>query len=589
MNKKFLCAVLAVCVAFCAIQTLVSADEDSVPATAWRDYAAENFAGGTGTESDPYKITNGAELAKIAVDVNNNDYTKRTTYSGVYFRLESDIDLSAHRWNPIGVFTWYLGSATTSNSFNGFLDGNDKKITGLIVDETTDKSSAGLFGNIRNSSKNFVAGARDLTIENARVYFDVSGLEESNAGILAGFILISEGSKCEFDNISVSGRTEHAHANGSAMAGGMFGSVSRITVRNCKATDVEISNVTNSGGFVGLDCGSTYEYCSATGKIDGAWALGGFVGESGSCIYQDPKGASTFSHCTAAVNITAHDWRAGGFIGYAEYTEIQNCAAYGNIYNDVTGNENWNDPNLRVGGFAGEASAAAIENCHTVSRITMESGNPPACGFMYSSSGEVGNCSYDIENNSGLSATQEGTEDDSIKGLKRKEVLSNICEDVLDGHIWSETFTVDKEPTCTEEGYESQHCIRCDKAGEVSMLEKVPHEWNSEYTVDKKPTCTGKGEESIHCKNCDAKKESREIEATGHTFKWVTDREPTETETGLKHEECTVCGFKKEGVEIPKKNKPVGTSDVALTATAVTLVLASLAAAAVVVKKKQSL
>lgn len=121
------------------------------------------------------------------------------------------------------------------------------------------------------------------------------------------------------------------------------------------------------------------------------------------------------------------------------------------------------------------------------------------------------------------------------------------------------------------------------------MLEKVPHEWNSEYTIDKKPTCTGKGEESIHCKNCDAKKESREIEATGHTFKWVTDREPTETETGLKHEECTVCGFKKEGVEIPKKNKPVGTGDVALTATAVTLVLASLAAAAVVVKKKQSL
>lgn len=163
INKKFLCAVLAVCVAFCAIQTLVSADKDSVPATAWRDYAAENFAGGTGTESDPYKITNGAELAKIAVDVNNNDYTKRTAYSGVYFRLENDIDLSAHSWNPIGVFTLYLGGATTSNSFNGFLDGNDKKITELIVDETTDKSSAGLFGNIRNSSKNFVAGARDLT------------------------------------------------------------------------------------------------------------------------------------------------------------------------------------------------------------------------------------------------------------------------------------------------------------------------------------------------------------------------------------------------------------------------------------------
>lgn len=581
MRKKFLCAVLAVCVAFCAIQTIVSADENSVPATAWRDYAAENFAGGTGTESDPYRITSGAELAKIAADVNNKDYSKRTTYSGVYFRLENDIDLSAHRWNPIGVYTWYTGGATTTKSFNGFLDGNNKKITGLAVDESTDKNSAGLFGNIRNTDVNFVAGVKDLTIENARIYNDETGLEMSQAGILVGYALANKQGKCkiEITNVTVSGKVEHKFAFDDAISGGMFGNVNYLTVRNCKAVNVDISEGSNSGGFVGMDTGSTYENCSATGKIDGLWALGGFAGYAID---------TTISHCTADVNITAHEWRVGGFIGFTEYTKIQNCAAYGEVHSTVT------TFNPKVGGFAGEASGAIIENCHTVSKVISDLEDPSSLdeayitGFMYSPSGEVGGCSYDKENNPGLFATQEGTEDESIKGVTRKEVLSNICEDVLDGHVWSETFTVDKQPTCTEEGYESQHCTRCDKAGEASLLEKVPHEWNSEYTVDKKPTCTEKGEESIHCKNCDAKKDAREIEATGHIFKWVIDREPTETETGLKHEECSVCGFKKEGVEIPKKNKSEGTGDVALTATAVTLAIASLAAVVVAIKKKQS-
>ena len=302
---------------------------------------------------------------------------------------------------------------------------------------------------MRNTNTDFVAGVKDLTIENARIYDDETRLELSQAGILAGYALANQQGKCkiEITNVTVSGKVKHMFAFDDAISGGMFGNVNYLTVRNCKAINVDISEGSNSGGFVGMDSGSTYENCSVTGKVDGLWALGGFAGYAIE---------TNISHCTADVNITAHDWRAGGFVGYAEYTDIQNCAAYGNIYNDVTGNENWNDPNLRVGGFAGEAVGALIENCHTVSRITMESGNPPACGFMYSPSGEVGNCSYDKENNSDLSATQEGTEDDSIKGLKRKEVLSNICEDVLDGHIWSETFTVDKQPTCTEEGYESQ-------------------------------------------------------------------------------------------------------------------------------------
>lgn len=584
MKKKFLCAVLTLCVAFAAVWTVVSADENSVPDTAWRDYAAENFAGGTGTADDPYLITNGAELAKIAVETGKLVKTGPTTaayyeFDGVHFRLENDIDLSAHRWNPIGT---YAPTIRNSYDFRGFLDGNGKKITGLVVDETDEKNSAGLFGCIGNSKTGAVAGVKDLTIENARIYSDETDAFQTDAGILAGFVMANSGYTCEFTNITVSGKIENNCSAGYAVSGGMFGEVYRIKAKDCNAENVEIGFGSNSGGFVGMDAGSTYENCTASGKITGLWGLGGFAGYTDSAS-TDGSEYSTFSHCIADVNVVGSDWRLGGFVGYSLYAHIQNCVAYGNVESTVTG---W-EP--KVGGFAGEVEMGLVANCHTLSKITAAIDRETVTGFMNFSGGDVGDCSYNKEANPTLFATQERVADASMEGETKKNVLISICEDVLNGHVWSEEMIVDKEPTCTDEGYESQHCIRCDKEGERSIIEKAPHDWNSEYTVDKEATCVEVGEESIHCKNCDEKKETREIAAKGHKFEWVTDREPTETETGLKHEECTVCGLKKDGVEIPKKNKSVDSGDVTLTASAVILAVATLAAAVIAYRKKQSL
>lgn len=136
---KYAGAMLICFIAVLFIRMPVMAD-DGVPETAWRDNAAADFAGGSGTEADPYQITDGAQLAKIAKDVENG-----TVYKDAYFRLENDIDLSAHRWNPIGVYKWYEGGATENKTFAGFLDGNGKTIKGLIVDERTEKKQCGTF------------------------------------------------------------------------------------------------------------------------------------------------------------------------------------------------------------------------------------------------------------------------------------------------------------------------------------------------------------------------------------------------------------------------------------------------------------
>ena len=98
-SGKFLGVLLAVCMVITMNAVRAYADS-GVQDTKWDDYAATEFAGGTGTKDDPYRIENGEQLAKLAKDV-----SARNTYEGKYFRLEKDVDLSAHRWIPIGVTT----------------------------------------------------------------------------------------------------------------------------------------------------------------------------------------------------------------------------------------------------------------------------------------------------------------------------------------------------------------------------------------------------------------------------------------------------------------------------------------------------
>lgn len=299
---KYVGAMLICFIAVLFMQMPVLAD-DEVPATAWRDNAATEFAGGSGTATDPYLITDGAQLAKVAKDVED----KVTVYKDVYFRLENDIDLSAHRWNPIGVWKWYENGASENKTFAGFLDGNGKTITGLIVDERTEKNSAGLFGNIGDNAGTATnVGAKDLNIVDARIYATDEGMRRSSSAILAGYVIANFGHTIRFDNISVSGTITNTKVGKTMISGGLIGEVCRATVDNCQA-DVKIEGGDNTGGFVGIDASSTYTNCKVTGKVTGLWAIGGFVGYAQEA---DPETMSTFKNCVAEVDIVASDWRA---------------------------------------------------------------------------------------------------------------------------------------------------------------------------------------------------------------------------------------------------------------------------------------
>lgn len=502
---KYVGAMLICFIAVLFMQMPVLAD-DGVPATAWRDNAAAAFAGGSGTAADPYLITDGAQLAKVAKDVEDNV----TVYKDVYFRLENDIDLSAHRWNPIGVWKWYENGASENKTFAGFLDGNGKTITGLIVDERTEKNSAGLFGNIGdNAGAATNVGAKDLNIVDARIYATDEGMERSSSAILAGYVMANFGHTIRFDNISVSGTITNTKVGKTMISGGLIGEVCRATVDNCQA-DVTIKGGDNTGGFVGIDASSTYTNCKVTGKVTGLWAIGGFVGYAQEA---DPRTMSTFKNCVAEVDIVASNWRAGGFSGYMEKGKASSCAALGDVTSSVTG---WNP---KVGGFVGEigtkdaTGSAILDKCHAAGKVTAASPDYKAGGFVGThTEGTYTECSFDSEKNPGLAAYGEGDEAAvPVEAGTTTAVSGNLCEDIYGGHAWE-----------------------------------------SDYTVDVAPTCGTSGSESIHCSRCGNSKSAREIPATGsHDWQWVIDTPAAVGVAGSKHEQCSICAATKPAVTIP--------------------------------------
>lgn len=558
-GKRRLGAVLlAVCMVFCMVPAAAFA-AGNVPDTVWTDYAAADFAGGAGTEADPYQIATAEQLAKLSKDVSGGN-----SYQGKFFELTENIDLSSHRWIPIGINKWELSGATTSNWFEGFIDGNNKTISGLIVDERTDKNAAGFFGDIRNVSGGTV-GAKNLIISNASIYADEEGLMELRAGILAGYASANPGQQIVFENITVSGNIEIESTDGFNSVGGMIGYGDGVKAADCKAENVSVTGASNSGGFIGSSGDSVFENCEASGTVSGLWALGGFVGYTSTTSLSDPTTQSVYKHCAADVEITGSDWRLGGFAGYAEFGEFDNCVAFGNVTSTVDG---W-EPN--IGGFIGESDNVDVNNCHTAGMATSSSSEYKAGGFVGKyTGGTFTGCSFDSEKNSGLTAAGIGTISSGVEGGSTNEVLTNICEDYYGGHKYSSDWTVDTAATCTKDGSKSQRCERCDTKGNITIIPATGHTMQKTDKVE--AACTTPGKEAYYtCGTCGKHFEDEagtveianlheygNIPATGHTFAWIVDKEATAAEAGLKHEECTVCGYAKAAVEIPAKETADG-------------------------------
>ena len=461
MKKKRILGLLLsmiVCIAMMPVAVFADETEEGTvgkPVGVWTDYATESFAGGSGTEVEPYQIETAGQLAKLAADVNSG--VKGKTHDNEYFILTKNIDLSAHRWVPIGS-----GSQKGSfHAFSGYFNGNGNNITGLYVDESNEKNSAGFFGNVSGYT------IEKLTIEDAYVKSEamtnLEGQIVDAVGILIGNASEGYGMSTTIENCNVSGTVE----TNKAISGGLVGYNSYGSYEKCTA-DVTVIGGGRTGGFVGEDYNGTYSNCTAKGNVSGSWSVGGFAGVLFS--------GTTVEKCASYGKVEAADWNTGGFVGYVENgVKIEKCVSYSDVSNTV---------NMKVGGFAGTNDGKqgdnVINKSHAVGKIACAQSNFPPGGFIaFDEKGTTNGCSFDKTKNADINGVGSvGTEGiNDIAAETTQKVLSNICIDYYDGHD-SKTVSA-KEATTTEEGWaEHSECSRCgvwlNSEGKETEKELIP-------------------------------------------------------------------------------------------------------------------
>ena len=331
MKKRIGSLLLILALCFTLLPTAVMAEKS---VDAWDGSVAESFAGGTGTEEDPYQIANGAQLAYLAQFVNsdsNNDC------AGECFVLTADIDLANNDWTPIGnSFADVLFDGPDYRLFAGNLDGKGHTISNISIGTESTPLESDVFG---------LFGATEGKISNLNLHtVSIHGIAKvASIGAVVGF------------------------------AGGLVGS-SGGSIENCHVTGLTMdmsapSNVYAAaywvGGLVGaLDGTQLINECSVSGGITekaGKGSIGGLIGELG-------KAAKiTYSRSDVTVNVKADSSGGadvGGFIGKGNgktdaETVIRNCYATGN----VTGG-------AYTGGFAGGLWGLNIKNCYASGNVS---------------------------------------------------------------------------------------------------------------------------------------------------------------------------------------------------------------------------
>ena len=326
MKKRILSCLMALTLCLSLLPTAALAAD-----SAWDGSIATAFAGGSGTENDPYQIADGAQLAYLASEVN-----KGQTYENSYFVLTADIDLANHDWTPIGnSFSGLLFGLPDYSLFAGNLDGKGHTVSNISI------------------------GTESTPLES-----DVFGLFGATGGKLSNLNL---------DTVSIHGVAKIASGYVVGIAGGLVGS-SAGSIENCHVTGLamDMSAPSNGyaaaywvGGLVGaLDGAQLINECSVSGSITekaGKGSIGGLIGELG-------KAAKiTYSRSDVTVNVKADSRggaNVGGFIGKGNgktdaETIIRNCYATGN----VTGG-------AYTGGFAGGLWGLNIKNCYASGNVS---------------------------------------------------------------------------------------------------------------------------------------------------------------------------------------------------------------------------
>lgn len=260
----------------------------------WDGTIASGFAGGDGTQNNPFQIETAAQLAHFAKTVNEGE-----AYLHKYIVLTADIDLANKEWTPIG---------NHSNLFKGNFNGNNHTVTGMQIRGELDR--VGLFGECKKF--NVDSAIKNITVKDSVI--------------------------C-----------------GNRFVGAIVGSAEEINIENCRSIGNTINGETDVGGICGKIGGYSVgkvSQCYNSSKVTGQGRVGGIAGMGGiaeNCLntgeitiiregYRSACGgifgifgdATTSARVTACVNLgkVSGGESFGGIVGKTETSStghISNC------------------------------------------------------------------------------------------------------------------------------------------------------------------------------------------------------------------------------------------------------------------------
>jgi hypothetical protein len=297
--------------------------------------------GGNGSISDPYTIGDALGLAKLLQAVNTG---AAKLYSGVYFQLTANIDLSANAWSPIGgghdlttVHNSIPEPVASSKSFTGTFDGNGFSITGMSISiPTANDGSAGygLFG--------FVNGG---VIENLAV---------------GGSVTVGQPAAGETITINgVGGVVGYT-------TGSVYNAQSNVIISALSTSATDLSQI---GGVVGIATNGGnarvyIEYCDNTANLYGSSRFGGVIGagysvQTGGVVIDQSYNTGTLTQLRNGKSYV------GGVVGYLT-GYVQNSYNTGNVLVNGT---------TYAGGIAGLLSGsgsaiAGLISCYNTGTVS---------------------------------------------------------------------------------------------------------------------------------------------------------------------------------------------------------------------------
>lgn len=246
---------------------------------------APSFAGGDGTELNPWQVATAEHLDQVGLFQGQDSADK-------HFIQIADIDLGGSPWSD-GMGWEPIGGWLDVVDFRGNYDGGGYAIRNLTIDTTEDETYASLFGRV-----GYGAVLENISLED----ISISGI--GHLGGLAGSI-----SGGTISNCSVTGTLSFKGTGYPWYGGGIAATATSNTLIESSSADVAIRAAVGSaqrvGGLVGWSNNLIVNNCYATGDVEGSDAVGGLIGV---------VNGADIENCYAVGSVTGSS-NTGGLIG----------------------------------------------------------------------------------------------------------------------------------------------------------------------------------------------------------------------------------------------------------------------------------